>query len=291
MKNSTFSYPPITKRTVVFYHNDCPDGFAGAWAAWKKMGAKAQYVPLRHQVPLPRVRGKTLYFIDIAPDEKTAKRLLLARNEVIIIDHHVSREKIARSQPIHSFSLSNSGAVLAWQFFHASKTVPQLLRHIEDMDLWALQLPHTKEISLWFMVHNDFTFRTFTKLVRVIASSASRREAIAEGKTIRGYEQKLVRLLADKASAARFEGKRAAVVNGGALKVLSSAVGNELVSRGFPIAIVWSQEGNEMYVSLRSARSTGIDVSKLAVRHGGGGHKAAAGFSFPADKPKPWKTL
>ena len=42
-------------------------------------------------------------------------------------------------------------------------------------------------------------------------------------------------------------------------------------------------------VSLRSDGS--VDVSKLAKKYGGGGHKAAAGFSFKVGRKAPWKKI
>ena len=36
------------------------------------------------------------------------------------------------------------------------------------------------------------------------------------------------------------------------------------------------------FVALTCKRAGGLDVSEVAKRHGGGGHKAAAGFQVPA---------
>ena len=32
----------------VLYHADCPDGFGGAYAAWKKFGDTAEYIPVKY---------------------------------------------------------------------------------------------------------------------------------------------------------------------------------------------------------------------------------------------------
>jgi len=53
------------------------------------------------------------------------------------------------------------------------------------------------------------------------------------------------------------------------------------------IGIVWSRKSGKINVSLRSNGK--IDVSKLAFKHGGGGHKAASGFTLDVEKPFPWK--
>ena len=41
------------KKTVVLYHANCHDGFGGAFAAWKKFGDAADYVPMRYGMAIP----------------------------------------------------------------------------------------------------------------------------------------------------------------------------------------------------------------------------------------------
>jgi hypothetical protein len=38
----------LTKNIIVFYHENCIDGFASAYVAWKKFKNKAEYIPLSH---------------------------------------------------------------------------------------------------------------------------------------------------------------------------------------------------------------------------------------------------
>ena len=39
------------KSIVVIYHGRCRDGFAAAYAAWKKFGDKASYLPFLYTDP------------------------------------------------------------------------------------------------------------------------------------------------------------------------------------------------------------------------------------------------
>ena len=100
------------------------------------------------------------------------------------------------------------------------------------------------------------------------------------------YENAKIEKIIEKADRALFQGRQALVVNS---PILKSAVGNALLKRGVSLAIVWRREGNKIYVSLRSTDK--IDVSKLAQRYGGGGHKRAAGFTYPAGVKLPWRYL
>jgi len=63
------------------------------------------------------------------------------------------------------------------------------------------------------------------------------------------------------------------------LPFMASDVAGEL-SEGYPFAAVFWVSQSEKTYSLRS-RENGIDVSEIAKKYGGGGHKHAAGFKIP----------
>lgn len=48
-----------------------------------------------------------------------------------------------------------------------------------------------------------------------------------------------------------------------------------------PFAVAYFDLPGKRVYSLRSRSGSDVDVSEIAVRHGGGGHKHAAGFSVP----------
>ena len=41
------------KNIVIIYHTDCRDGFGAAWAAWKKFGDSATYIPGKTELAPP----------------------------------------------------------------------------------------------------------------------------------------------------------------------------------------------------------------------------------------------
>lgn len=67
------------------------------------------------------------------------------------------------------------------------------------------------------------------------------------------------------------------VVNGSLF--MSSEVAGEL-AEGHPFAAMYAETEKGVIWSLRS-RNDGVDVSEVAKRYGGGGHKNAAGFTVP----------
>ena len=277
------------KKIVVLYHNDCRDGFGGAWAAWKKFGKAAEYIPALHQTPPdPKLRGKEIYSIDFTYFGRPLKELVRRNRHVTIIDHHVTAQPELAHVHESFFDLKHSGAVLAWKFFHPRKKVPVLLRYIEDNDLWKFSLPHAKEISAALGME-PYSFVRWEKLANDFERTASRKKYIERGALILALEDKIVRELASKAEPAQFQGYRAGVINS---PVLQSQLGHELYEHGnFDIGIVWSRQRRMIRVSLRSSQSGKVNVAKLAKKYGGGGHISAAGFKFPPNKPLPWKYL
>jgi len=274
------------KDIVIIYHKDCQDGFSGAWAAWKKFGRRADYIgALHHQSPPAGLKNKTLYFIDFVYSEADMRQLIKHNQKVVVIDHHITAKKTAQLAHEHYFALNHSGAVLAWRYFHPQKSIPRFLRHVEDVDIWRWKLSHTKEILAYAQLL-EFNFANWNKIVKAVESPQQRKKIIEYGKVISIYEKRIIDRLITKAELVKFEGHKALAVNS---PILNSEIGNELVKKLPPIGIVWSRKEGRYAISLRSNGKA--DVAKLAQRFGGGGHKAAAGFSLSGQKLLPWKIL
>ena len=69
--------------------------------------------------------------------------------------------------------------------------------------------------------------------------------------------------------------------------ILISEIGDALIKKLPPIAVIWFKAGNKKRASLRSNGE--IDVSKIAEKYGGGGHKCAAGFAIESGDLFPWE--
>jgi len=277
----------ITKDVVVLYHADCNDGFGAAWAAWKKFGDEADYIPIEHQMPLPEgLKGKQIFFTDIAPDEGSIKRLVNDNISVIAIDHHKTNELKMGLFKEYSFDNNHSGAVLAWKYFHPDKPVPKLLLFIEDIDIWKWQYPETSTFISALDLY-DYNFEIWDKISSDIENSEKLKEYLSKGEIINTYVKRVADDLVKHAQKIDFEGYEVYAIN--AHHPIKSFAVVTLREKYPPFAIAWFQEGDMIHVSLRSDGS--IDVSELVQKYGGGGHKAAAGFNFPAGQPFPWKII
>lgn len=275
------------KKIVILYHGACSDGFGGAWAAWKKFGNKAAYVPLYRGMPPPKdLKNKEIYMIDFMYSSAETAKLIAENVRVTGIDHHITARKSVALTEKPLFALNHSGSVLAWKYFHPGKKIPLLLRYVEDTDLWKLKLPRSREIFA-FRTTLKFDFKIWDKVARGMESPVARKKYAEEGMFLEIYRKKLLDELAGGAEAVSFEGYKILAVN--APHEFSSELGEMLIKKKPPLGIIWSQTGGSVGVSLRS--NGRVDVAKLAVKYGGGGHKGAAGFRLRDTKKFPWKSL
>ncbi len=284
------------KNILVIYHGDCADGFSGAWAAWKKFGNRAEYVAASRHVGPPSVKGKEVYCIDfIYRPASVIKKMEREAARLVLIDHHVSSKPLMAFSKEYWFSLERSGAVLAWEYFHPvegrgphrtlrpEKQIPELLRYVEDSDLWKFKLPNSRAIGAYIGLF-DFDFRTWEKLAKELQSSTGRRRAAERGRLLLKYQEGIISDIIAHAREVRFEGKKVLAANS---PVFDSQIGHALAERRPPFGIVWREEDGLIRVSLRAKGN--FDVAKIAQKYGGGGHKAAAGFLLTRGVKLPWK--
>ena len=273
-------------RKICFYHAGCPDGFGAAWAAWRAWGEAATYVPRGHDDALdPRdFQGALVVFADIAPPPESAEPLAERAERLVVLDHHVSALGRYTADPDllevlraggHEivFDLERSGAVLAWRHFHPGREVPDLLRYIEDQDLWRWKLPATREVNAAIGAVPR-TFACWDELAGADAETLA-----AEGRPIVRAQQREIERALHHAHPVQVGDLRLEAVNA---REQRSLVGHELASRalfGTPCGVVYRLVGRRVDVSIYSVGE--FDVAALAGRFGGGGHRNAAGFHLP----------
>ncbi len=272
------------KPILILYHKNCSDGFGAAWAAWKKFGNRADYVAVEHRSQPKNLKGrKEIYMVDFCYRQSVLEKLLKINPNITIIDHHITSEKAIKLAKDRLYFLNHSGSVLSWKYFHSKKPVPKLLLHIEEGDLWRFKLLFTKEI-LAALDLRDYDFKEWSKIAFDLKSSKKRKKYIEEGKIIFKYRDILIKRIIGGAEKVKFEKQKAYVVNS---PFWQSEIGNYIVKNRKALGIIWSRKSGRINVSLRSDGK--IDVSKLALKYGGGGHKAASGFNLDVKKSLPWK--
>ncbi len=280
------------KDIVVIYHADCRDGFGAAYAAWKKFGDTASYIPRKTQTDLPEgLTGKELYIVDYSYDKDTLQHLIDTNKSVVVIDHHASAKDDVESFSENIFDNDHSGAVLAWQYFHPKTEVPELLKYVEDHDLWRFALPENREYNV-ALGEYPVTFESWDKLIEDLKDENNLINFIAKGALLAKFEDKLVAKLMEYKEKVLFEGHEVWAIN--ASRIYRSILGNQLaelneVENKTALGIVYYHSNGAVNISLRSKGD--VDVSAIAQKYGGGGHKNAASIKVDSFKDLPFEFI
>jgi hypothetical protein len=280
-------------KPICIYHGGCDDGFAAAWAVRKALGDQVEFYPGVYQKEPPPHEARDVIFVDFSYKRPVLEAMADKANSILILDHHnTAAEDLAdlpkpppsgtwieaswngtlsrRLRMVALFDMDRSGAALAWDYFVGGPR-PDFIEYVQDRDLWRKQLPEGDEFTIALRSYPQ-DFDIWDKLV-----DSGARPLITEGYAIQRYYRLRVEELKRSAYAARIGQDRCYVSN--APYFAASEVAGELCSRGdasFGACYFEAEQGRFQY-SLRSRGD--FDVSTVARKYGGGGHKNAAGFS------------
>ena len=275
------------KPLVIYHGRKCPDGFAAALAAWLFYDGQAEFLPLDHGditsvEQLPALAGRAVYILDFSFPPDILRSIDERAAKLVMLDHHKSAaEKLTgftcRCGVIH-FDMNKSGARLAWEFFQPGAALPDLVRFVEDRDIWAWQYPE----SAGFLAALDMEPLDFARWAEIAAfSGLQTADFMARGQAMDAKFSKLATDIAEGAQAVTFNGERGLMVN--APGVFHSLIGNQLSEKSATFALMWSVgKDSTVKVGLRSQRS--YDCIPLAASMGGGGHAQACGFKMSIDQ-------
>lgn len=275
------------KKITVFYHADCIDGFGAAYAAWKKFGDTAEYIPVKygHEIPTDEFKGKEVFFLDFCYPKEIMDHIVANAESVVVIDHHEGIRDVVEHMPKYVFDSTHSGAIIAWNYFHLDTPAPQLLTHVEDEDLYTFTLPETRPIGVYLSAH-EFTLEGWDALAQRLENAESRTEFLKSANTYLEYFNFLVELSVKNAHPVHFEGHTVLMATASPMRTLKSAVGNMLAKKMPPFGLVASVHPNGIGVSIRGDGS--VDVAAIARKYGGNGHPSSAGFRIPWQVPMPF---
>lgn len=284
----------MSDSTFVLYHGGgCADGFAAAWAASLSLGRGPDvvYVPMNYNAGYPpEIEGgvSRIFILDFSFPRETMLKIAWLADQVVCLDHHASAQQALEGLDgsvaglTVTFDMGKSGAMLAWEHFHPGEPAPTLIRYVQDRDLWTWRLPDSKEFSAALSVEPR-EFGRWDLLDATLRYEIEWIEFIGRGKAILAAQDSYVATLMSRARIADVAGHRVPVVNA---PMFQSEVGDALCAAhpDRPFAAMFSvlvpDRAGEPETRVYSLRSrNGFDVSAVAKAMGGGGHRAAAGFT------------
>lgn len=275
------------KEIVVLYHGKCPDGFGAAYAAWKKFGNTASYIPVDHgDAPPEGLEGREVYLVDFCYE--TAEHMdMLAKTtkRLVVLDHHRSSRVFVESAPDHVYDEARSGATIAWSYFHPKMPMSRLMQYLEDGDLYHYALPETRNIFSYLLVL-PFEFSAWDELALGLEDATKRTEIMNKAAAYTEFFETLAQSSVERAKKVHFEGYEVYFAATHPNITMKSYVGHELYAKLPPFALIVTAHPNGFGVSIRGDGS--VNVAQIAEKYGGGGHPGSAGFFIPNGNEMPW---
>lgn len=273
----------MERNPLIIYHCPCVDGFTAAWIAWKEFGDDADYVPAQYKdnSEIPDVDNRIVYILDFSYPEAIMREIADRAETVIVLDHHKTAEEELR--PLleegiieGEFDMERSGAGMAWDWFNLDDPRPNIVDCVEDRDLWRFDLPSTQEVNIAMMSY-PYDFEVWDNFCFG--------DLLIEGKALLRKHMNDINLLKENIMCLSIGGyDNIPAVN--ANYFFGSDLAAEL-AKGKPFAAYFWINSDKVFVfGLRSNKDEpqAVDVSRIAVQYGGGGHKHAAGFRISSLK-------
>lgn len=268
-------------KPLIIFHAHCLDGFGAAYAAWLHFGQEScELHPASHGKGLPECDGRQVYILDFSYRREVMIELCQRAESVIVIDHHISAMKDMQGldEEIENltldFNMERSGAILAWQYFHPERQIPDLLLDVEDRDIWKFERAGSADRTSGLMSY-DFDMSQWHQWC---SDSEAYAHLQREGAAINRFRRQMIDRHKKRAIIGKISGYTVPIVNCPS-EILSELVGE--LSIGYPFAAGFQDGEDKRSWSLRSDGEDGEDVSQIASAFGGGGHKNASGFATP----------
>lgn len=299
-------------RPLCIYHGNCADGFAAAWVVWKHFSSEVDlHAGVYGEAP-PDVSGRDVIIVDFSYKRLPLSLLVINCASLLILDHHKSAiedlEKFDEflghqglSQKYKAvLDTTRSGAMIAWDYFFPGQAPPRLLQHVQDRDLWKFELEGTEDIQAGlFSYPYDMAIWDYYMLNKIDGTLMSFNEhsntptpVVAlhnDGIAInRKHHRDIAELLKVTKRRMNIGGHDVPVAN---LPYTMSSDAGHALGKGEKFAACYWDTPTGRVFSLRSAPE-GLDVAKIAMLYGGGGHQHASGFTKPIGwegEPLGWK--
>ena len=268
-------------KTIAIYHKNCNDGTTAAAVVLRRY-PDAIVTPMAHSfvpeeiapIVASAALGDRILTVDCVIG---AKEFLAAGHNVTSIDHHAGIQeeytKLAADNPAYTFVFDNAkcGASLSWATLFPGEPMPELIKYIEDVDLWKWQYkPDSKYV-------NNYIFLLANKPEEVLPLLDKPLDDVKrDGSIVARYSDLMI------ANDTRENEPVDVMVGGHSVPFYNitsnkSDAGNILCTlRGCAVGL-FTIDGPKLAISFRSLDGQSPSAFELAKALGGGGHRNAAG--------------
>lgn len=219
--------------------------------------------------------GELVFVVDFSFSLKDME-YLNDHTKLVWIDHHKSAiEKCESISCAGVREIGKAGCELTWQYINPRST-PRVIKLLGRYDVWDHSNPDVLPFQYGFRTLENTLPDSDIWEYYLLPNPGGVDEVIRVGNIILNYERKQNEIYAKGMHyESEFEGLRAIVINRAFQnsKIFDSVYDPEK----HDIMVLFGVKPGEFKYSLYSTKPE-IDVSKIAVKYGGGGHAGAAGF-------------
>jgi hypothetical protein len=273
---------------TVIYHSADFDGIFCREIAKKFLPKDTIFIGWNYGDKIPEITTEELYMMDICIPE------LMDFPNLIWIDHHKSSIEKFDSPKIKGFRLDGVGACrLAWAYFHDSNPClesfencavmePLAVRLAGRYDVWKLDFG-ALELQFGLRAEKQLDWELLLTDLACQPKSAAANEyvdiLIESGRKIMQYvDDTQAKYCRSAAFLINWKGLKFLALNTSASNSRAFAALDKKET-GHDALIKFNFDGEKWCFSLyHAAHNKEIDLSKIAVEMGGGGHKGACGF-------------
>jgi len=270
-----------------FFHSADLDGHASG-AIIKYEFSDCEMIGINHGDKFPWdtiEKDEVVFMVDFSLQSFDNMLKLNNMCEFIWIDHHQSaiekelewckKQKVSVKYCMFEGLRRNGigACALVWEFLYPQRPVPYGIQMLAEYDVWNHKNPETLPFQYGMRIENTWPDSYMWSTLFSYNNTNFINKKIAEGSAILKYVDQSNKLYAKGGYfLTEFEGYKCMVINKAlANSQLFDSVKNE--NEDIKIAFSW-RKGTWNF----SLYSKTVDVSKIAMKYGGGGHEGAAGF-------------
>jgi len=267
---------------LTFYHKSDLDGHCSGYVVKRAHPNCDLYgIDYGDEFPWDIVeKHNTIIMVDFSLQPFSEMEKLVNKCEKLIwIDHHKSAIDEYSKSTITVDGLIRNGigaCQLCWEYFFPTELVPYFIKLLAEYDVWIHSNPDTLPFQYGLRLENTNPYNL--PLWESLFERPIVREVIKRGETVLRYEEIInERYVKSRGFELEWEGLKFICCNKGLTnsKLFDSIWDTTKYDAMLTFCMLDPERG--WTVSLYSDKSD-VDVSKIAKKYGGGGHKGAAGF-------------
>lgn len=287
------------KKYIIVYHDDL-DGRCSAFLTMKALdGFDFHLIPKNYESEIKLPENPWDYdgiiILDYVPSDTDFRtfRSLWCDGKIIWIDHHISGEDMWEKYNMLSGKRVDGTAAceLTWNYFNPRKSMPVFVKFIGNCDTWNFSFYGDDSIHFCEYMNSMVKDSSPRSLIwkMMFAAPDIWHEYVEEGRIIRQAKINRLRSTIRKISYEdTIDGIKFLVCNYSEAETISDMCHMMMHEMGYEASMCWYlKDRGDKLIRMFSARSISggdIDVSKIAKKRGGGGHKHAAGWKMENSK-------